>query len=46
MKILIADDDPQILRALRITLTASGYDVITAATDARRCGPPPTGTRT
>ena len=30
MKILIADDDPQILRALRITLTASGYDVITA----------------
>jgi len=30
VKILIADDDPQILRALRITLTASGYDVITA----------------
>ena len=30
MKILIADDDPQILRALRITLTARGYDVITA----------------
>ena len=30
MKILIADDDPQILRALRITLSASGYDVITA----------------
>lgn len=30
MKILIADDDPQILRALRITLTAKGYQVITA----------------
>lgn len=36
MKILIADDDPQILRALRITLTARGYEIITAAngTDA------------
>ena len=31
MKILIADDDPQILRALRITLSARGYDVITAS---------------
>jgi two-component system KDP operon response regulator KdpE len=31
VKILIADDDPQILRALRITLSASGYDVITAS---------------
>jgi len=30
VKILIADDDPQILRALRITLSARGYDVITA----------------
>ncbi|TBN56868.1 response regulator transcription factor [Glaciihabitans arcticus] len=30
MKILIADDDPQILRALRITLTARGYDIVTA----------------
>ncbi|MFC5501782.1 response regulator [Lysinimonas soli] len=30
MKILIADDDPQILRALRITLTARGYEVVTA----------------
>ncbi|TPW76432.1 response regulator [Schumannella soli] len=30
MKILIADDDPQILRALRITLGAQGYDVVTA----------------
>lgn len=36
MKILIADDDPQILRALRVTLTARGYEIITAAngTDA------------
>jgi two-component system KDP operon response regulator KdpE len=31
VKILIADDDPQILRALRITLSARGYDVVTAA---------------
>lgn len=30
MKVLIADDDPQILRALRITLIARGYDVIFA----------------
>ena len=29
-RILIADDDPQILRALRITLTAKGYEVVTA----------------
>ncbi|PJJ72100.1 two-component system KDP operon response regulator KdpE [Diaminobutyricimonas aerilata] len=30
MKVLIADDDPQILRALRITLSARGYEVVTA----------------
>ena len=30
MKILIADDDEQLQRALRITLTARGYDVVTA----------------
>jgi two-component system, OmpR family, KDP operon response regulator KdpE len=30
MKILLADDDPQIVRALRITLTAHGYDIVTA----------------
>lgn len=30
MKILIADDDPQLVRALRITLAAHGYDVIAA----------------
>ena len=29
MKILIADDDPQMVRALRITLTATGHQVIT-----------------
>lgn len=28
LKILIADDDPQILRALRITLSAKGFDII------------------
>lgn len=31
MKPLLADDDPQLVRALRITLTAHGYDVVTAA---------------
>jgi two-component system KDP operon response regulator KdpE len=31
MKILIADDDTQMLRAVRITLTARGYDVVTAS---------------
>lgn len=31
MKILIADDDPQILRALRVTLRARGYQVLTAS---------------
>lgn len=34
-KILIADDDPQILRALRITLTAKGYEILTAADGAQ-----------
>ncbi|HEY0217055.1 MAG TPA: response regulator transcription factor [Cellulomonas sp.] len=36
MKILVADDDPQILRALRITLRARGYQILTAVdgTDA------------
>ena len=34
MKILVADDDVQILRALRITLSAYGYDVVTAADGA------------
>jgi two-component system KDP operon response regulator KdpE len=30
MKILVADDDPQLVRALRITLNAHGYDVVAA----------------
>jgi two-component system KDP operon response regulator KdpE len=30
MKILIADDDPQIIRALKVTLGARGYDIVTA----------------
>lgn len=34
MKILIADDDPQLLRALKITLTAKGYHVLVAADGA------------
>ncbi|MGT2425178.1 response regulator [Amnibacterium kyonggiense] len=34
MRVLVADDDPQILKALRIILTAHGYDV-TLAKDGR-----------
>lgn len=30
MRILVADDDPQMLRAVRTTLAARGYDVVTA----------------
>jgi two-component system, OmpR family, KDP operon response regulator KdpE len=29
-RVLVVDDDPQLTRALRITLRASGYDVVTA----------------
>lgn len=31
MKILIADDDPQFLKALRITLRSQGYEIVTAS---------------
>ncbi|MDR0283352.1 MAG: response regulator transcription factor [Propionibacteriaceae bacterium] len=34
MKILIVDDDPQIVRALRITLRVKGYEVVIAADGA------------
>lgn len=34
MKIMIADDDPQLVRALRITLAAHGYDVVAASDGA------------
>jgi two-component system KDP operon response regulator KdpE len=34
VKILVADDDPQLVRALRITLAAHGYDVVAAADGA------------
>lgn len=30
MKVLVADDDPQLVRALRITLAAHGYDMVAA----------------
>ncbi|OLR91565.1 response regulator [Actinokineospora bangkokensis] len=33
-RVLVVDDEPQIARALRITLTAHGYDVVTAADGA------------
>ncbi|MFB4349513.1 response regulator [Microbacterium sp. CR_7] len=34
MKLLIADDDPQMVRALRITLAAHGYEVVVASDGA------------
>ncbi|MDP3951521.1 response regulator [Microbacterium sp.] len=34
MKLLIVDDDPQMVRALRITLAAHGYDIVAAADGA------------
>ncbi|NKY84767.1 response regulator [Nocardia veterana] len=34
VRVLVVDDEPQILRALRINLSVRGYDVITAATGA------------
>jgi two-component system, OmpR family, KDP operon response regulator KdpE len=37
-RILIVDDEPQILRALRINLRARGYDVFTAAAAAEALG--------
>lgn len=33
-RVLVIDDEPQILRALRINLSVRGYDVVTAATGA------------
>ncbi|GGS51671.1 MULTISPECIES: response regulator [Actinokineospora] len=33
-KVLVVDDEPQIVRALRINLSARGYDVVTAADGA------------
>ncbi|HEY1488935.1 MAG TPA: response regulator [Micromonosporaceae bacterium] len=33
-RILVVDDDPQLLRAMRINLTARGYDVVLAADGA------------
>jgi two-component system KDP operon response regulator KdpE len=34
IKVLVIDDEPQILRALRINLSVRGYEVITSATGA------------
>jgi two-component system KDP operon response regulator KdpE len=34
IRVLVVDDDPQLVRALRITLSARGYEVVTAATGA------------
>ncbi len=35
MKVLVVEDEPQLLRAMRITLHARGYEVCTAATGQR-----------
>ncbi len=35
-KVLIADDDAQLVRALSVTLAARGYDVVTAGTAGPR----------
>ena len=40
-RVLVIDDEPQILRALRINLSVRGYDVITAATGADALRWPP-----
>src|ERR1700733_8148647 len=34
-RVLVVDDDPQLLRALRINLSVRGYEVITAPTGSR-----------
>ena len=47
-RVLVIDDEPQILRALRINLSVRGYEVATAATGARRTAlgrRPPAGRR-
>ena len=40
-KVLVVDDEPQILRALRINLSVRGYEVITASPEPMRCARPP-----
>ena len=44
-RVLVVDDEPQILRALRINLRARQYDVDTAADGTRRLPRPPTAPR-
>lgn len=43
--VLVIDDEPQILRALRINLTVRGYQVITASTGAGALRAPPLSIR-
>ena len=38
-KVLVVDDDPSLLKALRIGLTARGDEVVTAHTGSRRHQP-------
>ncbi|OJF12889.1 hypothetical protein EDD30_3545 [Couchioplanes caeruleus] len=45
-RILVVDDEPQILRALRINLHARQYGVVTAADGAEACTPRPPTTPT
>ena len=41
MRVLVVDDEPQILRALRINLLARQFEVITAAGRGHRAPTPP-----
>ena len=44
-KVLVVDDEPQILRALRINLPVRGYEVVTASTGDGAFGRPQTASR-
>ena len=39
-RVLVVDDEPQILRALKVILREAGYEVIEAATARRRSTSP------
>ena len=45
-RVLVCDDEPQILRALRIVLRDAGYAVVPAATGREALDPPRCSRRT
>ncbi len=45
-RLLLVEDDPQMLRALSLTLAARGFEVVGAATGADALPPPPGRTST